>query len=273
MALLQAGPVQKTLRALYNFHMSFFVSGFLLVLAMGLARPAFADYTPWKHYREGTVDAFKGENKWIWVSGIVLTGAAFIWDQDIEQHYAHTKEFGFANNIGDVMGTGIPGSGLALLTMGTGMLFKDSDVLGAGVAHAEAIIATCLYTSILKVTVQRSRPDAFMEQGKKNGKWNYSFPSGHTSTAFATAGSLMASGVAWVGVPMLVMAGLTGFSRVQQRAHYLGDVIFGATLGYTMGVGYYKHHKPAAASETTSWNVWPVFEDRENFGVVVSHNF
>lgn len=219
------------------------------------------------HFWEGTKGAFTDSNKWVWAGGTVLTLVAFQYDQDIYKHYARQEKEEFPDSVGDIMGTGIPGAAIALLTMGAGWAFDKSDVLSAGQSHAEALFATFVYTSALKIVVERDRPPAFSQN---ESPFNASFPSGHTSTAFATAGSLMASGGPWIGIPILALAGLTGYSRIQQRAHYTGDVLFGATLGYTMGTGFYKHH---SAGSTLSWKVYPYFEDRESWGMVAHNEF
>jgi membrane-associated phospholipid phosphatase len=247
-------------------------SFFCLLLALGSTRPVYAAYSPGKHFLNGSKDAFTGANKWIWLVGGTLTLAAFKYDHDIYRFYADKEIEEFPDSVGDSMGTGVPGAALALLTMGTGWLFNSKGITGAGVAHAEALIATFAYTSILKVAIERDRPPAFMNDSKETPytAFNASFPSGHTSTAFATAGSIMASAGPIIGFPFLALAALTGYSRVQQRAHYTGDVIFGATLGYTMGTGFYKHHDKG---RSLGWNVLPFFEDRDRWGLVVLRDF
>ncbi len=218
-----------------------------------------------KHFWAGTKGAFTGYNKWVWLAGGTLTLAAFKYDTDIYHNRDGSDKF--PSTIGDVMGTGIPGAGIAVLTMGAGWALESSRTFGAGQSHAEALVATFLYTSILKFSVRRDRPPAF---SKNTTALSASFPSGHTSTAFATAGNMMASVGPLLGVPVLALAGLTGYSRIQQGAHYAADVLFGATLGYTMGTGFYKHH---AGGRSQAWQIYPYFEDRENWGVAARLDF
>lgn len=59
---------------------------------------------------------------------------------------------------------------------------------------------------------------------------SYSFPSGHTSSAFAAAIAVL-----WydrkIGIPTTVFAVLMGFSRIYVEVHYCTDVIGGMIVG------------------------------------------
>lgn len=61
---------------------------------------------------------------------------------------------------------------------------------------------------------------------------SYSMPSGHTSTAFATATSLSLAYPKWyVVAPSFVWAGAIGYSRMHLGVHYPSDVLAGAIVG------------------------------------------
>lgn len=66
---------------------------------------------------------------------------------------------------------------------------------------------------------------------------NNSFPSGHTSVAFASATTLYKRYGWEVGMPAYALATLTGSARVGANKHYWRDVIVGAAVG--VGSGWY----------------------------------
>lgn len=64
----------------------------------------------------------------------------------------------------------------------------------------------------------------------------FSFPSGHTMTAFAVWAVLL-QGLPVLSPPFLAMALLIGVSRVFLGMHYPTDVLVGALLGSALGFG------------------------------------
>ncbi len=60
---------------------------------------------------------------------------------------------------------------------------------------------------------------------------NHSFPSGHTSLAFAGAGYLHARYGWKVGVPFELLAAGVAYSRVKTHDHHWYDVVAGAAIG------------------------------------------
>jgi membrane-associated phospholipid phosphatase len=91
-------------------------------------------------------------------------------------------------------------------------------------------------TQITKRIVLRERP--FIAQPSlfvariEGEEPNYSFPSGHTTTAFATATTLAINYRKWyVIVPAYAWAGAIGYSRMRLGVHYPSDVLAGAVTG------------------------------------------
>lgn len=68
---------------------------------------------------------------------------------------------------------------------------------------------------------------------------SYSFPSGHTASAFTCATALFMNNKKG-SIPMYIFAVLMGISRIYLHDHYPTDVIGGAVLGILYGViGYF----------------------------------
>ena len=116
---------------------------------------------------------------------------------------------------------GIAGLSLAAL----GLPIAQGDKQGAFQA-AGSLGAAALVTTGLKYNFPELRPD---------GSDRKSFPSGHTSTAFAAAASLYNRQGAGIGVLAMLAAGFVGLARVQADKHHWYDVVVGAGIGSASG--------------------------------------
>ena len=100
------------------------------------------------------------------------------------------------------------------------------DVMGSMLS---ATVITGVSTSALKLIANTDRPSNKFSNG------HYGFPSYHTSSTFAIAAVLDEYYGSHVGLPAYALATAVGFSRIDQQAHDLSDVVFGAALGYVIG--------------------------------------
>lgn len=163
-------------------------------------------------------------------SGVVATLLAHTIDYDVRARFSHERVLGPGlTNLGDFIGRGFPEIGIAI-----GQIFLDHS---AGVAHAEALGATFLTTSLLKQINQRNRPSS---------PNRHSMPSGHTSFAFASATSLTYQYGWKVAVPAYLLATLTAVSRWSEDAHWFSDTVAGAFIGVFWGRATAFHHLPVA---------------------------
>ncbi len=64
---------------------------------------------------------------------------------------------------------------------------------------------------------------------------SFSFPSGHTSSAFAACAAILFLNRK-IGIPAMVFAALMGFSRIYVEVHYCTDIIGGAIVGIIYAV-------------------------------------
>ncbi|WPU91381.1 phosphatase PAP2 family protein [Mucilaginibacter sabulilitoris] len=102
--------------------------------------------------------------------------------------------------------------------------------------------ANVLVTHMIKLGVNRTRPaDKYPNEIFVNTQThNQSFPSGHTSLAFATATTLSLQYKKWyVTVPAFAWASSVGYSRMYLGKHYPSDVLAGAVVG--MGTAWAGH--------------------------------
>lgn len=102
----------------------------------------------------------------------------------------------------------------------TGVLVaRDWTGLKQGAFTAAASVGT---TMILKYAVKERRPD---------GSNRHSFPSGHSSTTFATAAFLQRRYGWKLGAPAYALATCTAWGRVFAKKHHWWDVVAGAGIG------------------------------------------
>lgn len=107
-----------------------------------------------------------------------------------------------------------------------------------GTASALALLMMLLIGNLgLKPLIERMRPFQVREGislliGEPHG---YSFPSGHTLTAFAAATAIYI-GNRKLGIPALILAGVIAFSRMYFYVHFPTDILGGMVLGIVCAV-------------------------------------
>lgn len=192
-------------------------------------------------------------------AGAVSTVVSHQYDDSVQRYETlHPMMDSSTSSFFSTLGGGGLGIGITAV-----QLFLDQK---NGLKHGRAIAMTALSHVTIAFIAHRSRPP---------GRDDYlpfasSFPSGHSSSAFATAESMAYAYGWWVGVPMNALAIAISASRVSENAHWFSDVVAGAALGL-----FWAHASNRAdelGQVKPAWQVMPVpFED--GLAVSLSRNF
>jgi hypothetical protein len=140
------------------------------------------------------------------------------------------------------------------LAAATGALFliskatHEDHLSETGLLSLEALAHSQLIALGIKEVTQRERP---IDPVQRDGFWEggSSFPSGHSTGAFAVATVFAYEyGGQHIAVPIVgfSLASVVAASRVSGRQHWLSDVFVGGALGFLEGRYIYKrHHDPS----------------------------
>lgn len=172
-----------------------------------------------------------------WAS-LAVAGTALLIDRPLrDEMRRHTGDNTFITQVerfGSQYAAGVVG-GFYLV----GALADDRNSLQvAQDGIAASLIASGIVTPAIKFAAGRSRPRANV--GVYNFKpfsdTNASFPSGHTTEAFALA-AVIANHYdeTWVTCTSYTLAGLVGLARTYHDAHFASDVLAGAMIGTWVG--------------------------------------
>ena len=156
------------------------------------------------------------------------------WDIDLlkeinlERNTSFDPSFKFITNSVSPMSIGAP-----IVVLGLGIIQKDSSLKSKGVFMVEALCLNAFTTTALKMAFKRDRPFVtYPYLDKQADAGTYSFPSGHTSSAFAFATSISLAFPKWyVIAPSYVYACAAGYSRMHLGVHFPSDILAGAIVG------------------------------------------
>lgn len=149
-----------------------------------------------------------------------------LWFQNVLRNPVTDPIVSFFTHLGDTGG---------LFIVLTVLLLLHPKTRRAGFSAALALLFSLLFTNIiLKHLFARTRPwlDCAALIPLVAERDPNSFPSGHTSAAFAFAfGSLRALPKRWVKIAVVVLAALMALSRLYVGVHYPSDVAAGFIVG------------------------------------------
>jgi membrane-associated phospholipid phosphatase len=211
----------------------------LMIVAIGAAAPAHAQSTPssastceapaFKQVFTGTLSDFRNLPSRAAVGlaalgGVAAAGARSV-DVPISRNIASQQSIREAFKPGAVIGGAPFGLSVALGSYAIARALHKPCAASAGADLVQAQLMAQVLTIGIKQAVRRSRPEGS----------GYSFPSGHSTAAFASA-TVLQRHFGWkVGLPAYGVAAFVAASRVEMKRHYLSDVAFGAALGVITG--------------------------------------
>lgn len=167
---------------------------------------------------------------------------------DVQNETTDNRPLGDASHFGDLAGQMIPNA----IYAGTmyGFYYFNDDL----VAHKKSLhmikstVYSGLVSNFLKKVIREPRPN--------NSTSRESFPSGHTTTAFAFASVIGTEHEWYWGVAAYTMATFVAYSRINDNAHRLHDVVGGAVLGLSYGLSIHYLYKDEK-SEVAKISVMP----------------
>src|SRR5215471_21611826 len=157
------------------------------------------------------------------VAGLAAAAGAHKADADLTEDFGGTRN-GLFRPGATIGGTPFElGAAFATYAIARSMNKPGAMSFGRDLIRAQVIAE--LLTIGVKESTRRARPEGS----------GYSFPSGHTSTAFASA-TVIQEHYGWkFGLPAYAVASYVAASRVEMKKHYLSDVAFGAAIGIVAG--------------------------------------
>lgn len=228
--------------------------------------------------------------KYLGAAAVVIGGVAFA-DKPI-QHFAlqlRNENPGLRNTSKYITNFG----GLyEVYTLGAfgayGFLFKNKKMQTTTLLATQAYITGAAVQSVLKFITGRERPyitDSTKVQASPafhgplyqaprdiNGHKLYSsFPSGHTTVAFAAATvfAMEYKHRPWIPIFSYSIATLIGLSRMTENKHWATDVLVGAGLGYLSGRQVVNNYHRYASVKQSSKKKSLSFNLQYNYGIVM----
>ncbi|MDE2310489.1 MAG: phosphatase PAP2 family protein [Betaproteobacteria bacterium] len=223
-------------------------------LLSALAQPARASDTP---YAELLVDDIKhvltAPSRWekpewqnFGLAALAIAGTAAIVDRPLRDEMR--RQSGNGRFMHDVERFG---AGYSLGVLGGFYLAgaagnNDRALAVAQDGLAASLIASGIVTPVLKYATGRSRPRETPDIAHfRPFRGAASFPSGHTTQAFAVASVISAHyDEIWVKCSSYTVAGLVGVARSYHDAHFASDVLAGALIGTLVGQTVVAYNQP-----------------------------
>lgn len=156
---------------------------------------------------------------------IAMEADILLWIQNNIRNDVLTPIFKFVTTLGN--------AGMIWIVLSVGLLIPKKTRRVGVLALVSLSFSALIDNVILKNVVARTRPYDVIEglTSLVGSQKDYSFPSGHTGSAFAAAVVMFRGLPKKYGIPILVFACLMGLSRLYVGVHYPSDVLGGVLIG------------------------------------------
>jgi membrane-associated phospholipid phosphatase len=184
------------------------------------------------------------------IIGILTTGLAIALFEDkiygeYQEAIVEKDSLGDASKYFDYFGQGIPNA------LYIGYWYYDYKKNGSAKSKSRSthMLKSTLHavamTTMLKHTIRERRPPPSDNRD--------SFPSGHTTSAFAFASVVATNHSTFWGATAYTLASIAGYSRINDNRHYIHDVLTGATIGISYGLSiHYRNQEKSKKSSKGS---------------------
>jgi len=197
---------------------------------------------------------------WAWFGGaLIAIGATHHYDTQVRTHFVKTLTSAPTTNSKDVQDA-IPAAAVFVATWGYANLIDDRNGRAEAWAMLEAAGLASVSGYALKYAVGREGPDQTSDPNQWRKGGGNSFPSVHSTAAFAVGTVLAESGsddYRWVR--RLLGYGLgaaTSYERLKHNAHWLSDTVAGAALG--IASAHFAMNRRDRTDEETGLSVVPL---------------
>jgi membrane-associated phospholipid phosphatase len=172
---------------------------------------------------------------WAWFGGALLAiGAAHHYDSQVRTHFVKNLAPGQTINTDDLQDA-IPTAGVLVATWGLASLTNDDNGRREAWTMLEAAGLSTVTAYALKYVVAREGPDQTSDPNEWFKSGGKSFPSEHSTAAFAVGTVLAESGndeYRWLRRLLGYGLGIaTSYERLKHNAHWLSDTVAGGALG------------------------------------------
>lgn len=163
-----------------------------------------------------------------------LVAIAHQYDDDVRTHFTARMDAPLSGKDPHSARDALPAAAIVLGTWAAAFWQQNSDGYEEGREMLEAAGFSAVTTTLIKYAAQRGRPNETADPNDWRGNGD-SFPSLHTSAAFAIGTVLAESGGdnhRWVRRFLgYGIAGATAYARLHDNVHWLSDTVAGAAVG------------------------------------------